>query len=438
MHQGISLLDLSLTVKNLLEEQLEPSYWIVAEIGELKEAANGHAYLDLVEKQGNQVLAKMRANIWSYSYRMIASRFRSVTGQPLRQGMKILCQAVVTFHEVYGFSLNIKDIDPDFTLGERARIRQEIIDRLMQEGLMDLNKEKSLPLVPQRIAVVSSITAAGYGDFINQLNQNRERYSVHFRLFQATLQGSEAAKSIIAAIDQALNVHQNQAFDALVLIRGGGAQMDLDCFDDENLARALAKFPIPILTGIGHERDETIADMVAHTKLKTPTAVAEFLLSGFRDFEDSLALQLKNLQRNVGWQILEGQRNLRELESQLRGQVKFSVTKEKEALSFLLHQTKSLSLQILKLNQLQVRNVQDSLAKSWKRNLELEHKNLSALEKLLALSDPKTFFAKGYTRTEIEGKPLHLAKPQIGQEMRTFSQNQTISSTIETVENHGK
>ena len=438
MHQGISLLDLSLTVKNLLEEQLEPSYWIVAEIGELKEAANGHAYLDVVEKQGNQVLAKMRANIWSYSYRMIASRFRSVTGQPLRQGMKILCQAVVTFHELYGFSLNIKDIDPDFTLGERARIRQEIIDRLMQEGLMDLNKEKSLPLVPQRIAVISSITAAGYGDFVNQLEHNREGYAVQFRLFQATLQGSEAAKSIIAAIDQVLNAHENKSYDALVLIRGGGAQMDLDCFDDEALARALAKFPIPVLTGIGHERDETISDMVAHTKLKTPTAVAEFLLSGFRDFEDSLALQLKNLQRNVGWQLMEGQRNLRELESQLKNQVKFSVKKEIDVLAFLLHQTKNLSLQINKLNQMRLANAQSELAKSWRRKLELEHKNLAGLEKLLALSDPQTFFAKGYTRTEISGKPLHLAKPEVGQEMQTFSKNKTINSIIQKVENHGK
>jgi exodeoxyribonuclease VII large subunit len=438
MHQGISLLDLSLTVKNLLEEQLEPSYWVVAEIGELKEAANGHAYLDLVEKQGNQVLAKMRANIWSYSYRMIASRFRAVTGQPLRQGMKILCQAVVTFHEVYGFSLNIKDIDPDFTLGERARIRQEIIDRLVQEGLMDLNKKKTLPLVPQRIAVISSITAAGYGDFVNQLDHNREGYRIHFRLFQATLQGSEAAKSIIAAIDQVLNTHEYKSFDALVLIRGGGAQMDLDCFDDEALARALAKFPIPVLTGIGHERDETIADMVAHTKMKTPTAVAEFLLSGFRDFEDSLALQIKNLQRNVGWQILEGQRNLRELESQLKGQVKFSVNKEKDKLAFLMHQTKNLSLPITKLNQLKVTNAQQALHKSWKRRLEMEQKGLMALEKLLTLSNPQTFFTKGYTRTEIDGKPLHLCTPEIGQEMQTFSQNQTISSTIQKIENHGK
>jgi exodeoxyribonuclease VII large subunit len=438
MHQGISLLDLSQTVKNLLEEQLEPSYWVVAEIGELKEAANGHAYLDLVEKQGNQVLAKMRANIWSYSYRMIASRFRSVTGQPLRQGMKILCQAVVTFHEVYGFSLNIKDIDPDFTLGERARIRQEIIDRLTQEGLMELNKGKSLPLVPQKIAVISSITAAGFGDFTNQLNQNREGYRIHFRLFQATLQGAEAAKSILAAIDQVLNAHQHQAFDTLVVIRGGGAQMDLDCFDDENLARALANFPIPVLTGIGHERDETIADMVAHTKLKTPTAVAEFLLSGFRDFEESLDLQLKNLQRNVGWQLLEGQRKLRELESQLKNQVKFSVNKEKDRLAFLLHQTKNLSLHIIKLNQLQVTNAQNTLAKSWKRNLDQEYKDLAALEKLLALSDPQTFFAKGYTRTEVDGKPLHLTKPTIGQEMQTFSQNQTLTSTIQTIKEHGK
>ncbi|HOO83857.1 MAG TPA: exodeoxyribonuclease VII large subunit, partial [Prolixibacteraceae bacterium] len=190
--------------------------------------------------------------------------------------IKVLISASVEFHEVYGISLNIKDIDPTYTLGDMARKRQEIIARLIDEGVMDMNKEIDLPDIPSRIAIISSGTAAGYLDFMQHLNENAKGYRFYSRLFQSVMQGNDAEQSIIAALDQIFE--NEEAFDVVVIIRGGGAQMDLSCFDSYDLAFHIAQFPLPVLTGIGHEKDETVADMVAHTKLKTPTAVANFLI----------------------------------------------------------------------------------------------------------------------------------------------------------------
>ncbi|MCR9015371.1 exodeoxyribonuclease VII large subunit [Aquiflexum gelatinilyticum] len=438
MQQAISLLALNQLIRETLDVHLEPSYWIVAEIGELKQAGQGHAYLDLVEKQGNQIAAKMRANIWAYSYRTIAGRFQATTGQSLRAGMKILAQVTVTFHELYGISLNIKDIDPNFTLGERARIRQEIINRLSKEGMIELNKRYALPTVPQKIAVISSSTAAGYGDFVNQIEQNRFGYKVWYKLYQATLQGTDAAATLISAF-QRIEADQNlEKFDVIVLIRGGGAQLDLDCFDDYGLAMAIAKSPLPVLTGIGHERDETIADLVSHTKMKTPTAVAEFILSGFRDFEDSLNLWTKNLSRFAGQMLVQEDKKTTELENRLKNLVRFNLSKNIEKLTFYQNRIKSSYHNQIKFSALSLINLNKNLIKSWKVFIEKENRNLELLEKDLNKSDPNTFFEKGYTRSEINGIPIHKSSPKIGQEMLTFSKNIILSSTINEIKDYGK
>ncbi len=421
-----------------LETQLEPTYWVVAEIGELKQAGQGHAYLDLVEKQGNTILAKMRANIWSYSYRGISGRFQAVTGQSLKSGMKVLAQVTVTFHEIYSISLNVKDIDPNFTLGERAKIRQEVIERLGREGMMDLNKRLLLPMVPQNIAVISSASAAGYGDFINQLENNRFGYKVVSKLYQATLQGSEAVNTLLHAFKNVFMDHPKDKFDALVLIRGGGAQLDLDCFDDYSLALEIAKSHIPVITGIGHERDETIADMVAHTKMKTPTAVAEFILSGFREFEERLHDLLKILNRNCSQQLNWEDRRLLDLENRLKIQTRNILSRESEKLTGKLRQVRISSAGLLKLEQVKVANMNLSLQKTLKSQIEQQSRKLEQLEKDIQKSDPNTFFQKGYTRTEINGLPLHKLAPEKGQEIRTYLLDKTIKSIINEIEEHGK
>jgi len=281
----ISLSQLVTDIQITLQEKYVGNIWIVAEISELNINRNGHCYLELIEKDtiSDKIIAKSRATIWAYTFRTIKPYFESVTGETLRAGLKVMLSVSVEFHEVYGFSLNVSEINPEFTLGDMARKRIAIIERLDNEGILDMNKQLQLPLVPQRIAVISSDTAAGYGDFLNQLSNNSNGYKFFTELFPAIMQGEKSAESIINAFNTIFEQIDN--FDIVVLIRGGGSKSDLSCFDDYELAYYITQFPLPVLTGIGHERDDTIADIVAHTKLKTPTAVAEFLISQIKAFD---------------------------------------------------------------------------------------------------------------------------------------------------------
>ena len=286
MEQKLTLFELSQQIKNALDENFQGAVWVVAEISEMKENRSGHCYLELVEKKEENIIARARATIWSYTYRMLKPYFETSTGQIFTQGLKILVQVSVEYHPAYGLSLNIKDIDPAYTVGDLALQRKEIIDRLQREGVFDMNKELALPLVPQKIAVISSKTAAGYQDFINQLETNQLGVRFYTRLFEAYMQGAEAVPSIIVALERIFQ--QEDFFDAVAIIRGGGASADLSCFDNYELAFNVTQFPLPVVTGIGHEKDETITDMVAHTRLKTPTAVAEFFINGTEVFYDRL------------------------------------------------------------------------------------------------------------------------------------------------------
>jgi exodeoxyribonuclease VII large subunit len=282
----LSLYDVSQKIQEALDTSFPSTIWVVAEISELKENRTGHCYLELVEKEeGNdQPKAKARATIWSRSYRMLKPFFETSTNRQLSAGIKILIQCTVNYHPLYGLSLNIIDIDPTFTIGDIEQKRQETINRLIADGVFGMNKEVDFPFLPKKIAVVSSPTAAGYQDFTHQLDNNQYGYVIEYKLFSATMQGEKAEDSIIAALNQ---IHDTiDSWDVVAVMRGGGSQMDLGCFDGYNLASNIAQFPIPIITGIGHEKDVTIADMVAHTRQKTPTAVAEFLIDQFVNAEN--------------------------------------------------------------------------------------------------------------------------------------------------------
>ena len=285
MNEQLKLSELNGLVKKTIGEAFTAPIWVIGEISELKINRNGHCYLVLIEKDenGDSIVAQAKATIWSYTFRMLRPYFESTTGQQLIEGLKVLVSVSVEFHELYGFSLNIRDIDPTYTLGDMARRRREIISRLQSEGVAEMNKELTLPLVPQKIAVISSPTAAGYEDFMDQLTGNPFKYHFHLKLFPAIMQGNQAESSIIAALEQIY--HYESFFDAVVIIRGGGSQADLSCFDNYNLAYFITQFPLPVITGIGHEKDDSIVDLVAHTRLKTPTAVAEFLISGITQFD---------------------------------------------------------------------------------------------------------------------------------------------------------
>lgn len=278
---SISLSELSNRIKTELYQSFPETYWIVAEISEANVNYSGHCYIELIDKEenGNKITSKARATIWAYLYRMIAPYFKDSTGLDLQEGIKILFKATVEYHPIYGLSLNILDIDPTYSLGDYERQKREVIERLINDGIFDLNKSLAIPRIPSKIAVISSAKAAGYQDFCKHIESKSDNFNITHNLYKATMQGDTAQDSIIAALDKIYNSKNN--YDVVVIIRGGGSRSDLMCFDNYELATNVAQFPIPIITGIGHEKDESIVDLVANTKLKTPTAVADFICDFF-------------------------------------------------------------------------------------------------------------------------------------------------------------
>ncbi|MDR1349016.1 MAG: exodeoxyribonuclease VII large subunit [Prevotellaceae bacterium] len=275
----ISLLELQTMIKEKLNFAFSANYQVVADINEIKENNSGHCYLELVQHGENSSIpqAKTNATIWSYTYRMLKPYFESETGTSLSAGMKISVTVQIQYHELYGLSLNIIDIDPSYTVGEIQLQRQRTIKRLIDDGVFDMNRCLQIPTLPLRIAIISSTTAAGYQDFINQLYSNDYRYNFRTTLFSAVMQGKDAEASIIASIDEIYKTADD--FDVVVIIRGGGSVSDLSCFDSYMLASYIAQLPVPVITGIGHDKDTSIIDMVANTMTKTPTAAAEFLIN---------------------------------------------------------------------------------------------------------------------------------------------------------------
>jgi exodeoxyribonuclease VII large subunit len=300
MTEKVSLTELQLIIRDSLYMALPDVYWVIAEISEIKENSAGHCYLELIEKQPDEknVRARIKAIIWSNRYRFLKAFFENITGESLREGLKILVKTKVEYHELYGLSLIISDIDPVFTIGEFAMKRQLIIKKLEDEGVFSMNKELPFPSFPQRVAVISSKNAAGYSDFINQLKNNSFGYSFYTALIETSLQGTETEKSVISALDRIAN--HVDLFDLVVIIRGGGSQTDLSWFDNYNIAYHVTQFPLPVITGIGHDKDVSVTDMVANRSLKTPTAVADFLV-------DSLAVS-ENFIVEMSTEIIDGSR----------------------------------------------------------------------------------------------------------------------------------
>lgn len=285
---SLSLYELNALVKRSINTCMPDTYWVQAELSDVRSNYSGHCYLEFVQKEprGNNLIAKARGAIWSNVYRLLKPYFEEETGQAFVAGIKVMVKVSVEFHELYGYSLTVQDIDPTYTLGDMARRRREILKQLEEEGVLTLNKELEIPLLAQRIAVISSATAAGYGDFCNQLEHNPYGFVFYSRLFPAIMQGERVEQSVIAALD-AINACRDH-WDVVVIIRGGGATSDLSGFDTYELAANCAQFPLPIITGIGHERDDTVLDSVSHTRVKTPTAAAEFLINHLHDTAEVL------------------------------------------------------------------------------------------------------------------------------------------------------
>ena len=342
-HQRFTLRQLNMMVHDAIEMQLSDEYWVEAELSECRERS-GHCYMELIEKdeQTNTPIARASAKCWRQTWQMVQPHFEHITGQPLHAGLKVLLRVYAQFHETFGFSWIVTDIDPTYTIGDMARRRQEIIRQLKEEGVFDLQRELQLPLFTQRIAVISAEGAAGYGDFCRQLEENEYGFKFQVTLFPAVMQGEQVEHSLIAALEK---IYDYQ-FDCVVIIRGGGATADLSGFDTLALAENVAQFPLPIITGIGHDRDESILDMVSHTRVKTPTAAATLLI----DRLASIWQRLENAQqriRMVQRLFSEQHHHLDLLQNRLSIAIERIMTHQKHRISQLELQLQSFDPQIL-------------------------------------------------------------------------------------------
>ncbi len=476
--QQLSLYQLQQQVKGSLDDTFSMPVWVKAEISEMTVNRSGHCYLDLIEtEQGTDtVIARCRATIWSYTFRMLKPYFETTSGQVFTEGLKVLLQAKVEYHEVFGFSLNIRDIDPVYTLGDLARQRREIIKKLQEDGVFEMNKELELPIVPQRIAIISSPTAAGLQDFLDQLHNNPHQFVFYTKLFPAVMQGNEAPRSIMNALD--LIFEYEDMFDAVVIIRGGGAQIDLACFDQYELAFTVAQFPLPVITGIGHDKDDTVIDMVAHTRMKTPTAVAEFLISGALQFSQQIAelenhfIELVNeqLEQNknrlndaadllnqlVNEMIVTQQNRLKIAQIQLANQTEAFMKGQQSDLKqltigaknkinrFVTRQNHLLDQSGNKLNFVfreqmlksknQLNQFQYLIKMRSLETIRTEKKNLSSIQEKLRLVDPQNILKRGYSLTMLNGKIVKSVKQiKEGDLLETRLNDGSVESKVENI-----
>ncbi|MBQ5925359.1 MAG: exodeoxyribonuclease VII large subunit [Paludibacteraceae bacterium] len=439
---SLSLYQLNQLIKESLRQVIPTTIWLRAEIHNITTNYSGHCYIDLVEKSdfNDQIIAKQRATIWASTYRFLAQKFHQATNSSLQVGMKILVEVSIEFHELYGLSLNVRDIDPTYTLGELQRRRLEIIQRLKNRGLIDKNKQLPMPRLVQRIAVISSPTAAGYADFVHQLQNNPHGFAYSITLFPAIMQGPQTEESILSAlsaieatmgnIKNCPPIHRgtsvaegvnnfitegsktknssflisHSSFDIVVIIRGGGATSDLQAFDSEPLAERCANFPLPILTGIGHLRDETILDMVAHHNLKTPTAVAEYIISRTLDVSFFLDEMAEKIQTSIRIRLEKESNYLLLLSAQIPQIVQRQLTQSANHINDLQYRMQLKTADFIAKNRLLLDRKSDQLSALVNQQLQQQQNNLKLIETKLQLLDPQQLLKKGYSFTTHNGK----------------------------------
>ena len=437
----ITLFELNQLVREVIECEMPDEYWVEAELSECRES-RGHCYMELIQKDETTAtpIAKASAKCWASKWMLIRSGFERTTGQRLHAGMKVLLKVYAQFHEAYGFSWIVTDIDPTYTLGDMARKRQEIIRQLKAEGVFDLQRELCLPLFCQRIAVISSETAAGYGDFCNQLADNPYGFIFETHLFPATMQGDDVEQSIIAALGRIFSEYSDFSdyseysdypFDCVVIIRGGGATSDMSGFDTLALAENVANFPIPIITGIGHDRDESILDMVSHTRVKTPTAAAAFLIDHLKTVWDALNDSQEQILRLAQQKLTYYKSqfaSVAELLPRLFANVKVRQEARLDALNNnIAHHAQQKILN----SQLSIINLENRLPILLDRRLMAEKHRLQLIEEKAKNLDPALLLSRGYSITLKDGHAIRDAAALYpGDEIETRLEKGTIKSIV--------
>ena len=402
--EKLSLTELQQIIKDSLYMALPDFYWVIAEISEIKENYTGHCYLELIEKQPDEknATARVKAIIWNNRYRFLSSFFKDATGESLKNGMKVLIKVKIEYHELYGLSLLISDIDPSFTIGEMAMKRQLIIRKLEEDGVISMNRELEFPLLPQRVAVISSEGAAGYRDFISHLKGNSFKYVFYTALFDTVMQGTETEKSVIASLEKISG--KQELFDVVAIIRGGGSQSDLSWFDNYNIAFYVTQFPIPVITGIGHEKDMSVTDMVANQALKTPTAVADYLVEQTAETETVLNKMTQGVDE-ITRSVIHKNRSL--LES-FRNKMISGAGRVNTA------------------SMMNIERHRADLLKGASNLLEKVRTRMNVMENTLAILDPENVMQRGYSITTLNGRLIKKASEA------------KIDDTIETMFSDGK
>lgn len=426
--EALTLYDLNNRIKQVLKKGFVDSVWITAEITEIQLNNSGHCYLQLADKKekDGSIVATARATVWAFTFRTLRPYFETMTGRSLAKGMKVMLNVEVVFHEVYGFSLNVRNIDPTYTVGDLERKKQEILAQLEEEGIIDMNRELEFPLLPKTIAVISSPTAAGLGDFMNQLEKNPYNYHFHIKLFPAVMQGEKTTESVIAALDRIYEY--DFLFDAVVIIRGGGSQTDLGCFDSYELAANIAQFPLPVIAGIGHERDETIVDRVAHLRVKTPTAAAAFLIETFHEQESILEKRkhtfsagvqsmlhreenrqlvgISAFKRSVVALLTENGTSLKLLSHRMEHAVQLYIGTRQSGFEHLKHRLENRILLVVDRQRNRLQNMQDGIGQKTSHILNNQQRRLEVVATMVRYADPKKVLEQGYSITRVNGKAV--------------------------------
>ncbi|WP_276805987.1 exodeoxyribonuclease VII large subunit [Prevotella pallens] len=430
MENALTLYELNSLVVELIDKVMPNSYWVEAEIADARES-KGHLYLELIEKDEstNIPIARASAKCWRSSWLMIGPHFERVAGVKLRAGLQIMIQVHAQFHAQYGFSWIIDDINPEYTMGSMARKRNEIIAQLKSEGVFELQRELCLPLFAQRIAVISSASAAGYGDFCNQLQHNEYGFRFQMQLFQAFMQGEQVEQSIVAALN--LISTKEDDFDCVVIIRGGGATADLSGFDTLVLAENVANFPLPVITGIGHERDESILDMVAHTRVKTPTAAAAFLIDHLAATLNRIEQAQISIQRMVEHRIQHEKLHLQQLSTHIP--ILFSMVRNREnaRLDDYWHALLQRVMLHLQQSKMRVELLSNKVIPATTNKLMAEQHKLQLLEQRVDGVNPERMLRLGYSLTYKNGYVLrNVNEVKAGDEITTRLEGGIITSVV--------
>ena len=431
----LTLYELNNLVREVLECEMPDEYWVEAELSECRES-RGHCYMELIQKDETTAtpIAKASARCWASKWMIVRPYFERTTGQQLHAGMKVLLKVYAQFHEAYGFSWIVTDIDPTYTLGDMARKRQEIIRQLKEEGVFDLQKELRLPMFCQHIAVISSETAAGYGDFCNQLADNPYGFQFQTQLYPAIMQGEEVEQSIINALERIYHYQSsniNSPFDAVVIIRGGGATSDMSGFDTLALAENVANFPLPIITGIGHDRDESILDMVSHTRVKTPTAAAVLLIDHLKEVLDAINDAQERITHQAHQKISTLHLQLSAFSEAIPRLFSIVRTRQEARLETLYQRILSRIQQKTVTAQAENHHLEQRLVTALQRRLISESHRMEMLEEKVRALDPTLLLKRGYSITLFKGKAVHDPKAlQHGDEIETRLEKGTIKSII--------